>query len=341
MYIYIYGTLWDHVLAKTKDTAERGWPDAQWLVSTSNDSSGATWGRKQKSTLELGGSGKFWRKAQILWANYLSQQSQLWLCRHVCCQRKTCWPCLKNRCTVHTSPEKHLVVLNGIAWHYMAVHLPACYNTSSNMLWTHVYNTFRNCSLVLLAMSCLTHQSSRRQKACGANMVSLSTWKRYLTRKKTFRDISGYLKQTIELLSSNRTSPYFSIVQGSPSGRAKFLDLMLPESSTNKVFLPRIQFECKLKIYQNLGHKSLNVEVDWVDRIKQKRSKTYEVPRTSIVTGFESIHSVPGPEQSSNKWGRGAVATRSSPSKLESEWFFRLHSEYLSNMSDFHAPSNI
>lgn len=66
MYIYIYGTLWDHVLAKTKDTAERGWPDAQWLVSTSNDSSGATWGRKQKSSLELGGSGKFWRKAQIL-----------------------------------------------------------------------------------------------------------------------------------------------------------------------------------------------------------------------------------------------------------------------------------
>ena len=32
---------------------------------------------------------------------------------------------------------------------------------------------------------------------------------------------------------------------------------------------------------------------------------SYEVPRTSIVTGFESIHSVP-PEQSSNKWGRGA-----------------------------------
>ena len=32
--------------------------------------------------------------------------------------------------------------------------------------------------------------------------------------------------------------------------------------------------------------------------------------------------------------------TRSSPSKLESEWFFRLHSEYLSNMSDFHAQSN-
>ena len=208
----------------------------------------------------------------------------------------------KSLYSTHVS-RKALGDLGGIEWHCMAVHLPAC-NTSSNMFWTHVYNTFRNCSLVLLAMSCLTHQSSRRQKACGANMVSLSTWKRYLTRKKTFRNISGYLKQTIELLSSNRTSPYFSIVQGSPSGRAKFLDLMLPESSTNKVFLPRIQFECKLKIYQNLGHKSLNVEVDWVDRIKQKGSKTYEVPKTSIVTGFESIHSVPGPEQSSNKWGK-------------------------------------
>lgn len=137
MYIYII-YIWDHVLAKTKDTAERGWPDAQWLVSTSNDSSGATWGRKQKSTLELENMG-FWKILEKESANPLGKLpvttvTTLTLPARMLPKKNMLTLLEKSLYSTHVC-RRALADLGGIEWHCMAVHLPvpACYNTSSNM----------------------------------------------------------------------------------------------------------------------------------------------------------------------------------------------------------------
>ena len=134
IYIYIY--IWDIMgpCFSQKQRHCRAWMawrpmvglNLKWLIR-------CNLGQKAEINSGVGGFWKILEESANPWANYLSQLSQLWLCRHVCCQRKTCWPCLKNRCTVHTSPEKHLVilvVLNGIAWQFTfqpATLVPTCF----------------------------------------------------------------------------------------------------------------------------------------------------------------------------------------------------------------------